>query len=140
MGRTSAVWLARVGYDLAITARTVKPGERRDHSASFRYSDDSPLPGSLEETAALIEKSGARALVVPANILEEESMERAVHSVLDRWGRIDVLMNNARYIGPGHMDTVLETTTEMLLRHLRGNVLAPLALDRLVLAAAIPGV
>src|SRR5690606_9576884 len=53
------------------------------------------------------------------------------------WGRIDVLMNNARYVGPGHMDTVLDTTPEMLLQHLRGNVIAPLVLDRLVLPGMI---
>lgn len=137
MGRASAIALARAGYDVAVTARTVSQGEPQDYSPSSRHSDITALPGSLEETATRIGAEGGRALVVPADILDESSLERAVGTVLDRWGRIDVLMNNARYIGPGHMDTVLDTTSDMLLKHFVGNVLAPLALDRLVLRQMI---
>ena len=32
IGKVCAIWLARAGYDVAITARTVTPGEQRDSS------------------------------------------------------------------------------------------------------------
>ena len=56
---------------------------------------------------------------------------------LERWGRIDVLVNNARYIGPGHMDRFLDTPLDLLDKHLDANVMAPLLLTRLVLPQMI---
>ena len=54
-------------------------------------------------------------------------------TVLERWGRIDVLVNNGRYVGPGHMDQILDTPVELLDRHLEANVMAPVILTKLVL-------
>ncbi len=54
-------------------------------------------------------------------------------TVLERWGRIDVLVNNGRYVGPGHMDLLLDTPVELLDRHLEANVMAPVILTKLVL-------
>ena len=48
--------LAGAGFDVAIAARTVQTGEVREHSVTVRKSDTRPLPGSLQETAAMIEK------------------------------------------------------------------------------------
>ena len=53
--------------------------------------------------------------------------------MLDEWGRIDVLVNNGRYIGPGHMDRLVDTPLDLLDTHLDANVMAPLALSKLVL-------
>jgi len=52
-------------------------------------------------------------------------------------GRVDVLVNNGRYVGPGHMDRFLETPTRLLDAHLEANVMAPLVLARLVLPQMI---
>src|SRR5439155_5449743 len=41
-------------------------------------------------------------------------------------GRVDVLVQNGRYIGPGHMDRFLDTPLELLDKHLQANVIAPL--------------
>ena len=65
IGRACAVELAALGYDVAVTARTVREGERRDHSSTLRAVDDSPLPGSLEAVVSQIEALGQRALAVP---------------------------------------------------------------------------
>jgi NAD(P)-dependent dehydrogenase (short-subunit alcohol dehydrogenase family) len=53
--------------------------------------------------------------------------------VLDHWARVDVLVNNGRYIGPGHMDRFLDTPMELLDAHLEANVMAPLVLTQAVL-------
>ncbi|MGD0379780.1 MAG: SDR family oxidoreductase [Acidimicrobiales bacterium] len=133
IGKAIAVHLARAGFDVAIGARTVHEGEEREHSSTVTRSDTRALPGSLDATAALIEQAGRLALPVYLDLLERSSLESAVATVLDRWGRVDVLVNNGRYVGPGHMDQILDTPIELLDRHLAANVIAPVILTKLVL-------
>jgi NAD(P)-dependent dehydrogenase (short-subunit alcohol dehydrogenase family) len=133
IGKACAVNLARVGFDVACTARTQREGEEREHSSTVRKSDTRPLPGSLATTAEAIEAAGQRALTVPADLLDRAQLEAAVKVVLDTWGHIDVLLNNGRYIGPGHMDRLVDTPLDLLEKHLAANVMAPLALTKKVL-------
>ena len=137
IGKSCSVYLARAGFDVAISARTVHDGERREHSATVAASDDRPIPGSLSETAACVEAEGRRALTVPADLLDLDSITRAGHAVLDAWGRVDVLVHNGRYVGPGHMDRFLDTPIELLEAPLRANVLGPLALTQVLLPGMI---
>ncbi len=132
IGKAIAVHLARAGYDLALGARTVHEGEGREHSSTVAASDTSALPGSLDTTAGLVEAEGRRALPVYLDLLDRTSLGSAVATVLERWGRIDVLVNNGRYVGPGHMDQLLDTPVELLDRHLEANVMAPAILTKLV--------
>jgi NAD(P)-dependent dehydrogenase (short-subunit alcohol dehydrogenase family) len=128
IGKAIAVHLARAGYDVAITARTVSDGEQREHSATVHRSDTSPLPGSLSSTAVLIEEAGVRSLAVPADLTDRASVTAAADAVLAAWGPVDVLVNNGRYVGPGHMDHFTDTPLELIVAHLVANVMAPLAL------------
>lgn len=137
IGKACAVHLATAGYDVAVTARTVQDGEEREHSSTVKKSDTRPLPGSLASTAELIGAEGREALVVPADLLDRNSLTAAVATVLDRWDRIDVLVNNGRYIGPGHMDRVLDTPLDLLDKHLEANVMAPIVLTKLVLPGMV---
>jgi len=133
IGKAIAVHLARAGLDVAIGARTVHEGEEREHSSTVARSDTRSLPGSLDSTAALVEAAGRRALPVYLDLLDRTSLGSAVTTVLERWGRVDVLVNNGRYVGPGHMDQLLDTPVELLDRHLEANVIAPVILAKLVL-------
>lgn len=133
IGKAIAIHLARAGFDVAISARTLHEGEAREHSSTLTRSDTSPLPGSLDLTAAMIEKEGRRALPVFMDLTDRSTLEPAVATVLEAWGRIDVLVNNGRYIGPGHMDQLLDTPIELLDLHLEANVMAPVILTKLVL-------
>jgi NAD(P)-dependent dehydrogenase (short-subunit alcohol dehydrogenase family) len=137
IGKAVAVHLARAGYDVAIGARTVHEGEAREHSSTVKRSDTSPLPGSLDSTAALVEAEGRRALPVFLDVTDRTTLGSSVATVLERWGRIDVLVNNARYIGPGHMDRLLETPVDLLDKHLEANAMAPVILAKLVLPGMI---
>jgi NAD(P)-dependent dehydrogenase (short-subunit alcohol dehydrogenase family) len=132
IGKAIAIELAQAGYDVAITARTVHEGESREHSSTIKRSDTTPLPGSLDSTASQIEAAGVRCMSVPADILDHPSLVSAVDRVLAEWGHIDVLINNARYIGPGHMDLIVDTPIRILRDHLEGNALAPLVLIKSV--------
>lgn len=137
IGKAIAIHLARAGYDVAILARTVNDGEAREHSSTIARSDVSALPGSLASTAALIRAENRDALVVPGDLLDRASLGAAAATVLERMGRVDVLVNNGRYVGPGHMDRFLDTPTGLLDAHLEANVMAPLVLARLVLPQMI---
>ena len=137
IGKACAVELAAAGFDVAITARTVKEGEAREHSATVQRSDMSPLPGSLESTEELVEAQGGRAICVFADLLEPGTVGAAVTKVLERWGRIDVVVHNGRYIGPGHMDPFLDTPIDLLRKQIEANVMAPLIINQLVLPAMI---
>lgn len=128
IGRGCALQLARRGFDVVLCARTVKEGTPIEHSSTVKRSDTSPLPGSLEKTAREVEALGRRALVAKLDLLEATDLEAAVAATTDAFGRLDVLVNNARYIGPGHMDLFVDTPMEVYEAHFECNVLAPLRL------------
>jgi NAD(P)-dependent dehydrogenase (short-subunit alcohol dehydrogenase family) len=130
IGKAIALHLADAGYDIAITARTLQDGEGREHSSTLARSDTTPLPGSLTSTSKLVEEAGVRCLVVQADLTDRASMIAAADEVLKKWGRVDVLVNNGRYIGPGHMDRFEDTPLELLDRHIEANAMAPLALAK----------
>lgn len=135
IGAEIARHLAAAGFDLVITARTVKEGERREHSSSVHRSDDRPLPGSLERTRHWVEAEGARCLALTSDLLDRESLTALVSTVESTWGPIRVLVNNGRYVGPGQIDHLIDTPVEILSTHLEANVIAPLVLIK----AALPG-
>jgi NAD(P)-dependent dehydrogenase (short-subunit alcohol dehydrogenase family) len=133
IGKAIAVHLARAGFDVALTARMVQEGEQREHSSTLRRSDTSPLPGSLASTAELVQAAGVRALTAPADLTDRASVIAAADAVMREWGPVDVLVNNGRFVGPGHMDRFLDTPLELLDLHLEANVMAPLALTKQLL-------
>jgi len=137
IGKACAIELAKAGFDVAISARTLEEGEAREHSSTLKASNTKPLPGSLRQTAEQIEKQGVRAMLVPADLLDPVSLGVAAQRVLSAWGRVDVLVQNGRYIGPGHMDRLLETPIELIGKQIFANVIAPLILDQLFLPGMI---
>jgi NAD(P)-dependent dehydrogenase (short-subunit alcohol dehydrogenase family) len=128
IGKAIAIELAEAGYDVAITARTVQEGDAREHSSTLKRSDTSPLPGSLASTADLVRGAGRECLTVPADLLDHPSLVSAADAVVAEWGHVDVLVNNGRYVGPGHMDFILDTPVRILRDHFEANVLAPVVL------------
>jgi NAD(P)-dependent dehydrogenase (short-subunit alcohol dehydrogenase family) len=135
IGRGSALELAKRGFDLVLAARTVTGGEAYDWSSTVRRRSREPLPGSLRETAEEVAALGAEALVAKLDLSVREDWPRAVDAALGRFGRIDVLVNNGRYVGPGHMDPFEETPPERIEEMFVCNVFAPLELIRLCLPA-----
>jgi NAD(P)-dependent dehydrogenase (short-subunit alcohol dehydrogenase family) len=137
IGKACARYLAEAGFDVAISARTVQEGEAREHSSTVKASNTKPLPGSLSATAALVRETGREAMLVPADLLDYATIGAAVATVLERWGRVDVVVNNGRYIGPGHMDRLLDTPLELLDKHLQANVLTPILIAKMVIPSMI---
>jgi NAD(P)-dependent dehydrogenase (short-subunit alcohol dehydrogenase family) len=132
IGKATAVQLAAAGFDVAVAARTQREGEARDDEHGGRV-----IPGSLEATAALIEQSGRRAMPVTMDLLERPSLDRGVARVLDEWGHIDVLVNNAVHTGAGSMDHFLDLSVELLETKLEANVVAQFVLAKLVIPSML---
>lgn len=130
IGAETAVALARAGYRVAITARTLADGESHDHVGS-----SAALPGSLEATAAAVANVGGDALCLRADILDAQSIREAAHAALNHFGRVDLLFNNAVYQGNGNLEPVLQVTEEQLRAIYQGNIFTPLALVQ----AFLPG-
>ena len=128
IGKATAVQLAAAGFDVAVAARTQREGDARDDEHGGRV-----IPGSLEATAELIEQSGRRALAVTMDLLDRPSLERGVARVLDEWGHIDVLVNNAVHTGAGSMEHFLDLSVELLETKLEANVVAQFVLAKLVI-------
>ena len=135
IGRGCALELAKRGFDLVLTARTVTGTERLEHSSTVRKSSTAPLPGSLEQTAAEVRALGVEALVAKLDLARREDWPAAVAAAVERFGRIDVLVNNGRYVGPGHMDPFEDTPVELIEQMMLCNVIAPLHLIKLCLPA-----
>ena len=134
IGRCAAVALARRGFDVVITARTVHEGDGRAHASSVLRTDAPvPIAGSLDATSASIEQAGATCLAVPMDLMDRASVEGAAARALEEMGRVDVLVNNAIYQGPGTMDRILDLPLELAERCLVGDYLHPLRLVQLVL-------
>jgi NAD(P)-dependent dehydrogenase (short-subunit alcohol dehydrogenase family) len=86
-----------------------------------------------EALEAEAEELRVRTEVVALALDVSEEAERLVDAGLDRFGRIDVLVNNASELGPSPMPALENFQWEDLQRVLRVNVLAPLHLTQLVL-------
>ena len=122
IGKACAVALAGVGFDVAVSARTLVDG-----TATL---DDgvTPLPGGLDTTVTAIESAGQEGLAVAMDLLDRDSVLACADQVLERFGRVDVLVNNAIYQGPGAMVPISELAPQHLLPMFEGNVHAQLAL------------
>ena len=121
LGQHCAIGLGREGATVAIAARTEQERDPR-------------LPGTIYETARLVEEAGGAAFPVVCNVADNESVQAMVKSVLDRYGRVDVLMTNAAIQTPGAIST-------MEIRHweleFRVNVHGPFYCIRAVLPSML---
>jgi NAD(P)-dependent dehydrogenase (short-subunit alcohol dehydrogenase family) len=134
IGRCSALALARRGFDVVITARTVHEGQGRAQPSSVTAPHSSTtIAGSLETTATEIEALGRSCLILPMDLMDRTSIHRVADEALTQWGRVDVLVNNAIYQGPGTMDRILDLPIELAERCLVGDYLHPLLLIQLLL-------
>jgi NAD(P)-dependent dehydrogenase (short-subunit alcohol dehydrogenase family) len=125
IGRCAALGLARRGYDVVLTGRTVHEGDGRVGEVV--------VPGSLDKTRAEVEELGTRALALPMDVTDRRSIRAAYEAAIGEWGRVDVLVNNAPYSGGGADDRVLDIDLEAAAALVEGNYINQLFLVQLTL-------
>jgi citronellol/citronellal dehydrogenase len=96
-GRTLFITGASRGIGLAIATRAARDGANIVIAA--KTTEPHPkLPGTLSTAAAEIEAAGGRALPVQTDIRDEAAVAAAVRAGVERFGGIDILVNNASAI------------------------------------------
>ncbi len=111
LGRALALAYAKGGASLVVNSRS---------------------EGSLQPVVEEIEGSGAEVLAVAADVSESAGVERLVGAAVERFGRIDVLVNNAGLLGP--RVAIAEYPEDEWRRVIDANLTGPF----LVSKAAIP--
>lgn len=74
IGRACALALAEAGADVALASRNT---------------------GKLQDVAKELEQLGAKTLVVCMDVASPESVKEGIGRILQAWGRIEILVNNA---------------------------------------------
>src|ERR1700712_1718292 len=92
IGLAIALRAARDGANVAIAAKTAEPTAK--------------LPGTIHTAAEEIERAGGKALACMVDIRYEDQIQAAVQKTVERFGGIDILINNASAISlTGTLDT-----------------------------------
>ncbi len=87
----------------------------------------------LRQTADELEATGAAVLAVPTDVTDEKDVERLFQQTLERFGRLDVLANNAGAFDGGPLDELsLETWEKVMAVNLRGPFLCSRAAFRIM--------
>ncbi|BBZ23120.1 short chain dehydrogenase [Mycolicibacter hiberniae] len=84
IGLAIGLGAARLGANVVLLAKTAEPHPR--------------LPGTVYTAAAEIEAAGGRALAVVGDVRSEQDVQRAIDAAVDKFGGIDVCVNNASSI------------------------------------------
>jgi 3-oxoacyl-[acyl-carrier protein] reductase len=86
LGRAYALRLARAGADVAIVDLELD---------SFRHFPEEQAEMTAETVVQEIEALGRRALGFEGDLTDPAVIKHAVDDVVDQWGRLDVMVNNA---------------------------------------------
>src|SRR5262245_23013444 len=84
IGLASARKAAADGANIAVAAKTVEPHPK--------------LEGTIHTAATEIAKAGGRALPIAVDVRDETSVQAGLDETADKFGGIDIVVNNARLI------------------------------------------
>ena len=127
IGLAIALRAAQDGANIAIAAKTAEPDPR--------------LPGTIFSAAAEIEKAGGKALPLQCDIRFEDHVLAAVKATAEKFGGIDICINNASAISlSGVLDTEMKRYDLMQAINVRGTFLVSKACLPYLLRAPNPHV
>ena len=110
IGLAIALRAAKDGANVVIAAKTTEPHPK--------------LPGTIFTAAEEIERAGGKALPYQTDIRDEDQVMRAVEAAVERFGGIDILVNNASAISlTGTAETPMKRFDLMMGINLRGTYL-----------------
>jgi len=127
IGKAIALRAARNGARIVVAAKTAEPDPR--------------LPGTIHSAAAEIEAAGGQALALVVDVRDAAQVQAAVEQAVQRFGGIDVLVNNASAIHPhGILETPAKRYDLMMDINVRGSFVCAQACLPHLLKAANPHV
>lgn len=110
IGLAVAKALAAEGANIVVIGKTTEPHPR--------------LPGTLYTAAAEVEAAGGQALPVACDVRDPDMVQAAVDQAVERFGGIDIVVNNASAIFPrGTADTPIKRWDLMHQVNARGTFL-----------------
>jgi len=115
LGRVLAGFLATQGYGLIIAAR----GE-----------------SELRSAAGELASAGVPVVSIPGDV-REAGLRHQLREAADRWGRLDLLVNNASELGDSPLPHLVQASHETVRRVFEVNTLAPVALVQATLPLLI---
>ena len=111
VGAATAVALAAAGCAVACAARATD-------------SNPLPIPGTIDETVRRITDAGGTAIAVPTNLASDAEIEAMVATTVERFGPVDILVNNAAITFPGDIDLPMKRFDLIFAVDLRAPLIA----------------
>ncbi len=96
-GKTLFITGASRGIGKAIGLRAARDGANVVIAAKSKVPNPK-LPGTIGSAAEEMEQAGGKALAIQCDIRSDEEVQRAVAQAVERFGGIDILVNNASAI------------------------------------------
>jgi citronellol/citronellal dehydrogenase len=110
IGHAIAMRAAADGANVVIAAKTTEPHPK--------------LPGTIHTAAADVERAGGKALAIATDIRDEAQVDAAIAAAVERFGGIDILVNNASAISlTGTLETPMKRYDLMHQINVRGTYL-----------------
>jgi len=114
VGAATALLLATRGCKVACAARATDASPL-------------PIPGTIDDTVRRIADVGGEAIAVPANLAHDDDITNLVERTVERFGRVDILVNNAAITFPGDLELPVKRFDLVMQVDLRAPYLAMLA-------------
>ncbi|TME44548.1 MAG: SDR family oxidoreductase [Chloroflexi bacterium] len=92
---------------------------------------------ALQRVAGEVRRLGRRVLAVPADVRSPRDLERLVALTLERFGRVDILVNNASELGPTPLPYLADYPTAAFDDVLQVNVIAPFRLTQALIGGML---
>lgn len=93
IGSDIAKYLARAGAKVAVAART-------------EVQQDPRLPGTIHSVVQEIADAGGEAIPVVLNLRDPDSIANSVKVTAERFGKLDIVVNDAAIFVPGTIESV----------------------------------
>lgn len=116
LGRAMAAKFAEAGADIVAASRT---------------------QSQLEETAAIVQNTGRKCLIVPTDVTDSAAVNAMVQAAIKEMGKIDILINNAGGGDEGAGKQLEEITDQQWRRGLDTNLTSQFYAARAVIPAMV---
>lgn len=110
IGLAIALGAARLGANAVLLAKTSEPHPK--------------LPGTVHTAVAEVEAAGGKGLAVVGDVRNEDDVQRAVDAAVERFGGIDIVVNNASAIATEPTETLSAKKFDLMMDiNVRGTFL-----------------